>query len=239
MSGDARECALFWPRLIQGTLLRRYKRFLADVKLADGATVTAHCANSGSMKGCSEPGRTVYLSVHDNPRRKLPYTWEIIEMGSSLVGVNTLVPNKLVKKGISCGAIEGLSGYGEIRTEVAYSTNSRVDILLRNGCETCYIEVKNCTLVENGIALFPDAVTVRGLKHLVDLQQEIKRGHRAVMFYLIQRMDAEVFSPADMIDSAYSRELRKAVNNGLEILAYDVYLDLNKIYLNRQLPVRL
>ena len=158
------------------------------------------------------------------------------------MGVNTLVPNKLnklVKKGISCGAIEGLSGYGEIRTEVAYSTNSRVDILLRNGCETCYVEVKNCTLVENGIALFPDAVTARGLKHLVDFQQEIKGGHRAVMFYLIQRMDAEVFSPADMIDSAYSMELRKAVDNGLEILAYDVYLDLNKIYLNRKLPVRL
>ncbi len=231
--------AISWPKLIKGTLVKRYKRFLADVVLDGGQRVTAHCPNSGSMKGCSEPGRTVYLSAHNSPKRKLPYTWEIIDMGTSLVGVNTLVPNRLVRDAIAAGLIRGLGGYEDIKTEIRYGTNSRVDVLLRSGNRLCYVEVKNCTLVENGVALFPDAVTTRGLKHLVDLQEEVRRGHRAVMFYLIQRMDAEIFAPADRIDPAYAEELRKAVKNGVEILAYDVCIDLKKICLNRQLQVDL
>lgn len=231
------ECSITWPTLIKGVLIRRYKRFLADVMLEDGSIVTAHCPNSGSMKGCSEPGRPIYLSMHNNPRRKLAYTWEIIDMGTSLVGINTLVPNKLVKRCIACGAIDGLKGYKEIRTEVAYADHSRIDILLQDEEELCYVEVKNCTLVEDGTALFPDAVTIRGLKHLLDLQEEIKRGNRAVMFYLVQRMDAKRFAPADMIDPAYGEQLRRAVNQGLEIFVYDAYLDLEKVHLNRELPV--
>ena len=229
--------AIQWPPLIKGTLIRRYKRFIADIRLPDGRVVTAHCPNSGSMKGCCEPGRVVYLSEHNNPKRKLRYTWQLIDMGTSLVGINTLIPNRLVKGAISVGAIEKIAGYKEIRTEVRYARNSRVDILLTRGAELCYVEVKNCTLVEDGTALFPDAVTARGLKHLVDLQEEVRQGHRAVMFFLVQRMDALRFSPADAIDPAYGRELRRAVEAGVEVLAYDVCIDLEKIWLNHRLEV--
>jgi len=229
--------AIQWPALIKGTLIRRYKRFMAEVRLPDGSVVTAHCPNSGSMKGCCESGRVVYLSEHNSPRRKLRYTWELIDMGTSLVGVNTLIPNRLVKKSISVGAIEEVAGYKEIRTEVKYARNSRVDILLTRGAELCYLEVKNCTLVNGATALFPDAVTARGRKHLVDLQEEVRKGHRAVMFFLVQRMDARRFSPADAIDPAYGRELRRAVDRGVEVLAYDVNIGLEKICLNHRLEI--
>jgi sugar fermentation stimulation protein A len=225
-----------WPSLLKGTLIRRYKRFMADVRLRNGHIVTAHCPNSGSMKACSEPGRPVYLSRHNSPKRKLKYTWEMIEMPASLVGVNTLVPNRLAKASIEAGAVPELSRYDSIRTEVKYGQNSRIDLLLESGGEKCFVEVKNCTLVSDDIAYFPDAVTSRGLKHLVELQKQVQKGHRAVMFYMVQRMDAELFRPADHIDAAYGRELRKAVQNGVEILVFDVAVDLEGIALNRPLP---
>ena len=225
-----------WPSLIKGTLLRRYKRFMADVRLGNGHRVTAHCPNSGSMKACSDPGRPVYLSRHNSPKRKLKYTWEMIEMPASLVGVNTLVPNRLAKASIEAGAVPELSGYDSIRTEVKYGQNSRIDLLLESGGEKCFVEVKNCTLVSDDIAYFPDAVTSRGLKHLVELQKQVQKGYRAVMFYLVQRMDAGLFRPADHIDAAYGLELRKAVQNGVEILVFDVAVDLEGIALNRPLP---
>ena len=230
---------LNWPTLLEGTLIGRYKRFLADVRLNNRRKVTAHCPNSGSMAGCSEAGRRVYLSRQNNPKRKLPYTWEMIKMPSSLVGVNTLIPNRLAAAGVLAGAIPELSGFTRLRTEVRYGENSRIDLLLDQPASLCYVEVKNCTLVEEGVAFFPDAVTSRGKKHLLELQEQVRRGYRAVMFFLIQRTDASTFRPADRIDPAYGKELRKAVGNGVEAIAYDVKLDLEGIELHRPLPVEL
>lgn len=228
---------LKWPDFLQGTLIKRYQRFKADVRLRNGHVVTAHCPNTGSMLSCSEPGRTVYLSRHNSPTRKLKYTWEIIEMPTSLVGINTLVPNRLVKAAIMADRIPELSGFDSIRAEVPYGKNSRIDLLLERGKEKCFVEIKNCTLLEDSVAYFPDAVTSRGLKHIVGLMGEMRSGHRAVMFYLIQRTDANRFKPANHIDPDYGKALRKAHNKGLEILAYDVQIDMKGIRLNRRLPI--
>ena len=232
---------LVWPELIPGRLIKRYKRFLADVELEDGTLVTAHCPNSGSMTVCSEPGRPVYLSWHDNPKRKLKYTWEIIQMPDSLVGVNTLVPNRLIKTSIENGLVAELAAYDEIRSEVQTSKGSRLDLLLTDSHGArCFVEIKNCTLVNEGVACFPDAVTQRGRKHLNELQRLTAEGNRCVMFFCIQRMDAECFRPADHIDPAYGDALRGAhLNGGVEILVYDAWMDLERIVLNRKIPFRL
>jgi len=180
------------------------------------------------------------LSFHDNPKRKLKYTWELIEMPTSLVGVNTLVPNRLVLESIKAGVVPELSGYGTVEPEVKISTCSRIDLTLTaEDRKRCYVEIKNCTLVDNGVASFPDAVTTRGLRHIAELETLVNTGYRCVMFYFIQRMDAEVFKPADHIDSEYGKGLRRAVKRGLEILAYDVAIDLNGIKLNRKIPYEL
>jgi sugar fermentation stimulation protein A len=231
---------LTWPELIPATLLKRYKRFLADVQLESGETVTAHCPNTGSMAGCSEPGRTVYLSVHDNPKRKYKFTWELIAMPTSLVGVNTLIPNRLVGKSIAQHLIPEVAQYRNVKREVKIGEHSRIDLLLTgtNG-ERCYIEIKNCTLVNEGIAQFPDAVTTRGLRHIIELENLVKAGHRCMMFYFIQRMDARVFRPADHIDPDYGRRLRQAVKKGIEVLAYDVRISLQGIELNNKIPCEL
>ncbi len=231
---------LNWPLLVAGTLIKRYKRFLADVALDDGRTVTAHCPNTGSMQACSEPGRRVYLSVHDNPKRKYPYTWELIAMPDSLVGVNTLVPNRLVKLAVSRDAIPELHGYETVRSEVRLGANTRVDLMLSGpGKARCYVEIKNCTLVRDQTALFPDAVTARGLKHLQELTRHVGPQTRSVIFIFVQRMDAEAFQPADAIDPAYGRGLRRAVAAGVELIAYDVCIDTQSIRLGRALPCRL
>jgi len=230
---------LKWPRLIEGVLIKRYKRFIADVKLRNNHVVTAHCPNSGRMTACCEPGRTVYLTRHNKPSRRLKYTWEMIDMGTSMVGVNTLVPNRLTQAAILADDIPELSGYETVRTEVKYGKNSRIDLLLERGKNRCFVEVKNCTLVTESLACFPDAVTSRGLKHLIELQNQVKQGDRSVMFYLIQRMDATRFEPADHIDPVYGEELRKAVLNGVEVLVYDVKIDLEGIQLNRPVPFQL
>lgn len=229
---------LRWPDLICATLIKRYHRFLADVTLTGGRVVTAHCPNSGTMKACSQPGRPVYLSVHDNPKRKLKYTWEMIHMPTSLVGVNTLVPNRLVKKSIEEGRVRQLRGYTHIKSEVKVPGGSRLDLLLTKGeNEKCFVEIKNCTLVRNGIAYFPDAVTARGRKHLVELQKLVLRGNRCAMFFLVQRMDATAFTTADHIDPAYGEEFRKAKDNGVEVIVYDVVMDLKKIILGKQISL--
>lgn len=232
---------LAWPKLITGRLIKRYKRFLADVELEDGAVVTAHCPNSGSMTACSEPGRPVYLSRHDNPRRKLKYTWEMIRMPDSLVGVNTLVPNRLVKTSIKNDRVPELVGYPEVRSEVQTSKGSRLDLVLTDAYGArCFVEIKNCTLVNRGVACFPDAVTQRGRKHLNELQRLTDQGHRCVMFFCVQRMDAECFRPADQIDAAYGEALREVhLKGGVEILVYDVWMDLERIVLNRKIPFQL
>lgn len=231
------EPGIKWPRLIPGVLIKRYKRFLADVQLEDGRRVTAHCPNSGTMEACSQPGRPVYLSYHDNPKRKLKYSWEMIRMPDSLVGVNTLVPNRLVKHAIENGQVHELVDYDRVEAEVKVNRGSRLDLLLRktNG-GTCYVEVKNCTLVLEKTAYFPDAVTARGRKHLMELRRLASEGNRCAMFYLIQRMDAEQFRPADHIDPAYGRALRKVHEDGVEILVYDVKIDLKRIALHRRVP---
>lgn len=239
-SSETSSRGLTWPELTPGVLLKRYKRFLADVKLETGEIVTAHCPNTGSMKGCSEPGRTIYLSSHNNPKRKYKYTWELIAMPTSLVGVNTLVPNRLVFKSIEQKLIPELSGYNRIQREVKIGDHSRIDLMLTDGgAKSCYIEIKNCTLVDETIAQFPDAVTSRGRKHLVELENLVKAGHRCMMFYFIQRMDAQVFRPADHIDPEYGRRLRQAVENGIEVLAYDVRINLQGIELNKNIPCEL
>ncbi len=232
---------LVWPELIPGRLIKRYKRFLADVELEDGMVVTAHCPNSGSMTACSEPGRPVYLSRHDNPRRKLKYTWEIIHMPDSLVGVNTLVPNRLVKTSIEHNLVPELLDYQDIRPEVQTSKGSRLDLLLtKSHGAKCFVEIKNCTLVNQGVACFPDAVTQRGRKHLDELQRLVAEGNRCVMFFCVQRMDAECFRPADQIDSAYAEALRRAhLQGGVEVLVYDVWMDLERIVLNRKISFKL
>jgi sugar fermentation stimulation protein A len=231
---------LAWPPLAKGVLVRRYKRFLADVILEDGRAVTAHCPNSGSMTGCSEPGRPVYLSLHQSASRKLPYTLELIDMGVSLVGVNTLVPNRLVKKAATDGVVKILSGYFAARSEVKVFDHSRIDLLLTApGRRDCFVEVKNCTLVEKGLALFPDAVTLRGKKHLEDLTALAGLGHRALLFLLVQRMDASAFAPADSIDPNWGRALRAAANAGVEIAAFDTAISTEFICMGKSLPVHL
>ncbi len=230
--------ALALPPLTPGTLVKRYKRFLADVILEDGTPVTAHCPNSGRMTGCSEPGRPVWLSRSENPGRKHPFTWELISMPESLVGVNTLLPNRLAARGIRDGVIPGFSGYGEIRPESRLPGGSRPDLLLRGpGLADCYVEVKNCTLVEGGRALFPDAPTARGAKHARELAALARQGLRAAFFFLVQRHDAESFSPADEIDPAFCAALREALAAGVMALAWDARLTLSSIRLNRPLPI--
>lgn len=230
--------ALSWPPLIPGSLMRRYKRFLADIRLESGETVTAHCPNPGSMKSCCEPGRPVWVWRNANPRRKLRYSWELIAMPASLVGVNSLLPNRLVPRAIAARAIPELGGYERIQPEVRAGEGARLDLLLTEpGGGRCYVEIKNCTLVRDGVAAFPDAVTRRGQKHLAVLKALAEAGARCLMFYLIQRMDARRFTPADAIDPAYGRALRDAVQAGVEVLAYDVRLDLRGIGLGKKRPV--
>lgn len=232
------------PPLIQGRLVKRYKRFLADVELEDGSVVTAHCPNSGSMKGCKEEGAPVWISESDNPRRKLKYTWEVLRTRESYIGINTMVPNRLVRDAAAAGAIEELAMYSKVTPEVKTSEGTRLDLMLEDDeGNRCYVEIKNCTLVEDGIAMFPDAVTTRGQKHLDELVELKKAGHRAVIFYLIQRMDAGSFTPAAAIDPVYADKLSRAADCGVEIITRDVTIDPDavpgRICLNNRVPVTL
>ena len=210
----------FEDPLIPATLIRRYKRFLADVRLEDGHEMTAHCPNPGRMDGCQAPGSEVLLSDSHNPRRKLRYTWELVRVGTTWVGVNTNRPNAVVREAIAGGAIPELAGYPALRGEVAYGTNSRVDLLLEDGARRCYVEVKNVTLAEGGVAMFPDAVTARGLTHLRELAARVAAGDRASMVYLVNREDCHAFRPAAHIDPAYAAGLIEATAHGVEVLVY-------------------
>ncbi|MDP7549432.1 MAG: DNA/RNA nuclease SfsA [Alphaproteobacteria bacterium] len=209
--------------LIRGTLLRRYKRFLADIKLDDGREVTAHCANPGAMLGLKDTGSEVWLSPSRNPKRKLQYSWELMHADGALVGINTAHPNGLAAEAIEAGRIAPLHGYEGLRREVKYGQNSRVDILLSQaGRPDCYVEVKNVHLMRQpGLAEFPDSVTKRGAKHLVELADMVAAGNRAVMFYLIQRTDCDRFAIAGDIDPTYARELHRAMARGVEAICYD------------------
>lgn len=225
------------PPLIAATLVRRYKRFLADVLLDDGSEITVHCPNSGSMKGCAVPGSRVYISRSPNPDRKYPFTWELVQADGYWAGINTGLPNRLTREAIEDGTVAELQGYATIRPEVPYGEHSRIDLLLERPGERCFVEVKNVTLVENGRALFPDAVTTRGQKHLQELMRVVREGDRSVIFFTVQRGDGNSVSPADTIDPEYGRLLRMALENGVEALAYRALVTPEEIRLTERLPV--
>jgi len=207
--------------MIGGRLIRRYKRFLADVATDDGSVLTAHCPNSGSMLGCIGDGWPIQLSLSDNPTRKYPHTWEMVHNGVCWIGINTQRANGIVEEAIRDERIEELGPFDELRGEVRLGEKSRIDFALDSGSRRTWIEVKNVTLVdERGRYAFPDAVTTRGAKHLRELMAAVERGDRAVLLFLIQRSDGDGFAIADHIDPAYGAELRRAVDRGVEVLAY-------------------
>lgn len=220
----------FAEPLISGRLVKRYKRFLADVVLDEtGEEITAHCANPGSMLGLKEPGSRVWLSKSDNPKRKLKYSWEIMEADGALVGINTAHPNRLVEEAIEEGRISGLAGYESLRREAKYGKNSRIDILLEGPAgEQTFVEVKNVHLMRDpGLAEFPDSVTARGAKHLVELADMVREGHRAAMVFLVQRPDCDRFSLASDIDPNYAKAFAEAKKAGVDAYAIgcDVRVD--------------
>lgn len=230
----------FEKPLIRGRLVKRYKRFLADVVLDSGEEITAHCANPGSMLGLSAPGSLVYLSRSDNPARKLPWSWEIIEADGALVGVSTAHPNRLVEEALTAGLIPELAGFASLRREVKYGKNSRVDFLLEaaDGALT-YVEVKNVHLMrQKGLAEFPDSVTARGAKHLAELEDMVRAGHRAVMVYLVQRPDCSELDFAADIDPAYAAALKQAMAGGVEAFAIGCEVTPEFIRATRKVAIR-
>ena len=211
-----------YPTLHPGILLKRYKRFFADIELGTGEVITAHCANTGPMTGVCIPGNKVYVSASNNPKRKLPYTWELTEVYDTQptwVGVNTSLPNRVVNLALMAKAIPELGAYSEIRFEVPYGQDrkSRVDFLLAGSDRPIYIEVKNTTWVQGKLALFPDTVTTRGQKHLRELTALLPDA-TAVMLYFINRNDCPYFAPGDSADPLYGQLLRKAIALGLQVL---------------------
>jgi len=230
----------FEKPLIPGTLIKRYKRFLADVDLYDGKIVTAHTPNTGSMQGCSSPGSKVWLSQSNNPKRKYPLSWELVEVATdTIVGINTGLPNRLVMEGIDNGVIVELQGYDAIRQEVPYGKErSRIDLLLEAKSKPpCYVEVKNVTLMKDSVGFFPDAVTARGTKHLRELREMVLLGKRAVILFCIQRQDVKSFSPADDIDPVYGNTLRQVMDQGVVALAYSCRVSPLEIMFERKVPV--
>lgn len=227
--------------LIEGRLVRRYKRFLADVELPDGRCVTVHCPNTGSMRNCAEPGSRVWLTDSANPKRKYPLGWELVEVeGRHLASVNTGRANSLVREAIEQGQIEPLAGYRSIRQEVPYGAErSRIDLLLSEGVAAdAWVEIKNVTLLEsNGWGSFPDAVTLRGQKHLRELMLLAQQDVRAVLLFCVPHGGIEWVRPADDIDPAYGRLLRQARDCGVELLAWGATPTTQELVLNRRLEV--
>jgi sugar fermentation stimulation protein A len=233
----------FPSALERGRLLQRYKRFLADVALDSGETVTASCPNTGAMLGLTAPGSRVWLSRSDSPTRKYAHTWEMVEAdlgrGPSLVGINTGHPNRLVAEAIASSRIKTLTGYQTLRREVRYGEASRIDILLEDARKgRCYVEVKNVHLMRQaGLAEFPDCVTERGAKHLRELAAMAAEGHRAVMVFLIQRTDAKRFSLAADLDPGYAAAFRVASEAGAEAMAFRCRMGEAEIALDRAVPI--
>jgi sugar fermentation stimulation protein A len=229
--------------LIHGRLIKRYKRFLADVELDDGTVTTAHCPNPGGMIGLDAPGSEVWLSRSLNPNRKLPLTFELIRTRGGFVGINTGHPNRLVEEAIAGDRIAELRGYASVRREVRYGENSRIDLLLEGaGRPSCYVEVKNVHLKrdsrpQGGPAEFPDAVTKRGAKHLAEMSREVGAGSRAVMVYVVQRTDCESFRIAGDIDPAYHKAFLDATARGVEAICYACNVSPEAIELTSRLPV--
>lgn len=212
---------IFPEPLMRGHLIKRYKRFLADIELEDGALITAHCPNTGAMQGLTNPGTPVWVSLSSNPSRKLAHTWQMVEVEGTFVGMNTANPNQLVVDAIHSGVIVELQDYQNLRREVAYGKNSRIDILLENPSEPLsYVEVKNVHMKRGKNAAFPSSVTTRGAKHMQELSEMVRQGHKAYVVYVVQRNDCEGFEIATDIDPDYGRETLKALENGVEALVY-------------------
>jgi sugar fermentation stimulation protein A len=226
--------------LLPARLIRRYKRFLADVALADGTETTVHCANPGAMLGLAEAGAEIWLSRAGNAARKLPHSWELVRVGNHLVGINTSHPNRLVAEAIAGGRIPELSGYAGLRREVRYGRSSRIDILLESPDRPpCYVEVKNVHLKRGTAAEFPDCVTARGAKHLEEMADMVAAGARAVMVYLVQRGDCDCFRIAGDLDPAYARGLASARGRGVEAICYACDVSTEAIEVAAPLPLDL
>jgi sugar fermentation stimulation protein A len=230
----------FTTPLLPGLLIKRYKRFLADIKLDSGETITAHCANSGALLGGTTPGLRVWVSYQPSASRKLSYSWQLVEMDDTLVGVNTSLPNRIAEEAIQSNQIEELVGYDSIKREVKYGQNSRIDLLL--SCPQkppCYVEVKNVHLKRGEAAQFPDSVTTRGAKHLRELEMVKAQGGRAVMLYIIQRNDCQHLSFANDLDPVYADTATKVISAGVEALAYTCDVSTHQIILHKRLPVKI
>ncbi len=229
----------FDPPLQRGTLLRRYKRFLADITLEDGTEVTAHCPNPGAMMGLDVSGSGVWVARAANPKARLAWSWKLVELETGLVGIDTGVPNKVVGEALRAGAVAELTRHADVRAEVKYGENSRIDFLLRGaGLADAYVEVKNVHLSrEAGLAEFPDCVTSRGAKHLRELSAMVAAGHRAVMVYLVQRTDCDRFALAGDLDPGYLAAFQAARDAGVEALCYDCRIGLDGVELGRRLDI--
>lgn len=250
----------FHPPLVRGRFLRRYKRFFVDVQLEDGSTVIAHCPNTGSLQGCLVEGAETFIQPATDPKRALRFTWKLIRIGKSLVGVDTGLAVPLVETAIRTGVLPELGGYERMLREVTYGRegSSRIDILLSRGGnvpvstnskskrrtlpegdERVYVEVKNTTLVSDGVAQFPDAVTERGQKHLEELIDVVQQGMRAAMVFCVQRTDCELFRPADHVDPVYGRLLRKAAGAGVELYVLEAAPSEVEIAVQRKIAIAL
>ncbi len=225
----------FKERLLQGTLIKRYKRFFVDIKYKN-TTITAHCPNSGSMMGLLKKGSKVWFSESDNPKRKLKYTFELISINKKLVGINTHLSNKIVLDALEKKKIKNLIKFNKIKAETKFSNNTRFDFLISNKKEKCYLEVKNVTLVrKNGVAEFPDAITKRGSKHLKELILAKKMGYKSYILYLIQREDCKSFKVAGDIDKEYKNTFNAALKHGVKMLCYDCKINNEEIIINNQI----
>lgn len=220
-----------------GILIRRYKRFLADIRMEDGSVLTVHCPNSGSMKGCSAPGSAVVVSRSANAKRAYPWTLEMVRADGVWVGVDTSLTNRLVREALENGVIADFGPIDAINREVKVSAASRLDFLVRAGGRNIYVEVKNCSLAENGTALFPDAVTARGTRHLLELDRLRRQGKRAALIFCVQRADVRRFLPAAAIDPLYAATLLDLYREGLTVLAYQAEVQPERIEITKKIPV--
>ena len=226
--------------LVPARLIRRYKRFLADCRLEDGREVTAHCANPGSMMGLAEPGTRIWLEPNDDPKKKLKFGWRLVDHENGhFTGVDTSIPNRALRTTLTAGKIEPLSAYDQVRAEVKYGQNSRIDFLLSaDGLPDAYVEVKSVTLSrQSGLAEFPDSVTARGAKHLAELAAMAQAGHRAILFYLVQRTDCRQVSVARDIDATYAQAFDTACAAGLDVIAYDTLITPDDINIGKRLEI--
>lgn len=230
----------FQTPLVQAVLLRRYKRFLADIRLMDGREVTAHCANPGSMMGLAEPGASIWVEPNDDPRKKLKFGWRLVEgAAGDFTCVDTAIANRVIKEALEAGQVPELAAYDVVRPEQSYGAGSRVDFLLSGaGLPDAYVEVKSVTLSRSpGLAEFPDSVTARGARHLGELSEMARAGHRAVLLYLVQRTDAQAVTVAEDIDPTYASALHQAHAAGVTVLSYRANITPQEVTIGHSLPL--